>query len=95
MGQPRSVSNTSPVTINGLAAATVVKNGPGWVHSVSVTTTGPCVLSDTNLVGGGTTGTGGNFMVTTPTAVGVTQVNMKFNLGLLVTPTGTASVTFE
>jgi len=95
MGLPRAVSNSAPITINGLAAATVVKNGPGWVHCVSVTTTGPCTLSDTNLVGGGTTGAGGNFMVVTPTAVGVTQVNMKFNLGLLVTPTGTASVCFE
>jgi len=92
MGQPVATSNVSPITINNIAAATVVKNGPGWVHCVSVTTTGPCLLSDTNLVGGATAA---NLMVTTPTSVGVTQVGMKFNFGLLVTPTGAASVTFE
>jgi hypothetical protein len=78
-----------PVVMN-LAAATTVKIGPGTLIAISVTTTGPCTAHDTT--GSAAAGT---LLVTTPTAVGVTQVNIPFMNGLLITPTGAAAVYFE
>ena len=77
-------------TVLNLTAATQVKNGPGTLLAISVTTTGPCTASDTV-----TSAAAANLMVTTPTAVGVTQVNMPFTNGLLITPTGAAAVYYE
>jgi len=92
MGQPRSVSNTSPITVTGLTAATCVKVGGGWVHSAAVTLTGPCNLNDAATAAGAATA---NLIAVLPTGTNVYQISMKFNNGLVVTPTGSASVTFE
>jgi hypothetical protein len=92
MGLPVATDTSPPLTVLNMAAATVVKNGPGFVFAVG-TTTGPCTLNDTNIVGGATAS---NLIATTATATGVTQINFKFNIGLLVTPAGgVASVSFE
>jgi len=78
-----------PVAI-GLAAATTVKLGPGVLNAISVTTTGPCTAHDT--AGSAAAGT---LLVTTPTAVGVVQCNIPFTQGLLITPTGAATVYYS
>jgi len=92
MGLPVQQDSMAPISVLNIAAATVVKNGPGFVFAVG-TTTGPCTLNDTNIVGGAVAG---NLIATTATATGVTQINFKFNIGLLVTPAaGVASVSFE
>jgi len=78
-----------PVVI-GLAAATNVRFGPGTLNAISVTTTGPCTAHDTT--GSAAAGT---LLVTTPTAVGVTQCNIPFSQGLLITPTGAATVYYS
>jgi len=77
------------VVVN-LTAATQVKIGPGLLIAISVTTTGPCTAHDTTQ-----SAAAGTLMVTTPTAVGVTQVNMPFTNGLLITPTGAAAVYYQ
>ncbi len=78
-----------PVVTN-LAAATQVKIGSGVLNAISVTTTGPCTAHDTT-----TSAAAGTLLVTTPTAVGVTQVNIPFSQGLLITPTGAAAVYYS
>ena len=92
MGFPTSPVQTPLSSVLNITAATLVKVGGGFVYAVG-TTTGPCTLNDSATVAGVAAG---NLIGTTATATGITQVNFKFNNGLVITPAaGVASVSFE
>ena len=83
-GTSDSQNKAGTTNTREISAQTLVKTTAGWVATVSVVTAGSAVgyLYDTNA----TSKLTGNKFYTIPNTVGVYQIQMPYNVGLVAVP---------